>query len=289
MIELESLQESIESRKSEIENRVDKLEEGKKARDVRKREILLKEMKQVLAKLNEVDKNIVKDLKGEAFDFLRGMRKINEEIAAFKDSLEKAPESNRSWKTEVNAMKAKVANLEMEEFVSCLDISVGIQPGLMITGFEKVSDAIYLETPVLDSKAFYLAFPEHLSTFEETNYNVNYFNIRIYSLSEDASFKLTSLLLQKTIVTMTGLVLDVGAKILEEGTVGSMMKKKKTELSEDGKYINIKLRRPGKMVGKISVHLLGSNIVTHFSIMRLPPTLLRATLPWEMRALASST
>ena len=42
-----SLQESIESRKSEIENRVDKLEEGKKARDVRKREILLKEMKQV--------------------------------------------------------------------------------------------------------------------------------------------------------------------------------------------------------------------------------------------------
>ena len=96
MIELESLQESIESRKSEIENRVDKLEEGKKARDVRKREILLKEMKQVLAKLNEVDKNIVKDLKGEAFDFLRGMRKINEEIAAFKDSLEKAPESNRS-------------------------------------------------------------------------------------------------------------------------------------------------------------------------------------------------
>ena len=261
LIELESLQESIESRKSEIENRVDKLEEGKKARDVRKREILLKEMKQVLAKLNEVDKNIVKDLKGEAFDFLRGMRKINEEIAAFKDSLEKAPESNRSWKTEVNAMKAKVANLEMEEFVSCLDISVGIQPGLMITGFEKVSDAIYLETPVLDSKAFYLAFPEHLSTFEETNYNVNYFNIRIYSLSEDASFKLTSLLLQKTIVTMTGLVLDVGAKILEEGTVGSMMKKKKTELSEDGKYINIKLRRPGKMVGKISVHLLGSNIV----------------------------
>ena len=45
MMELESLQESIEGRKCEIENGVDRLEEGKKARDVKKREILLKEMK----------------------------------------------------------------------------------------------------------------------------------------------------------------------------------------------------------------------------------------------------
>jgi len=261
MIELENLQECIERRKCEIETGVDKLEEGKKARDVKKREFLLKEMKQVLAKLNEVDKNIVKDLKGEAFDFLRGMRKINEEIAAFKDSLEEAPESNRSWRTEVNALKGKVENLEMEDFVASLDISVGIQPGSMITAFEKVSDAIYLETPVLDSKGLYLAFPEQLPTFEEANFNVNYIEIRIYSLGEDASFKFTSLLLQKTIVTMTGHVPDVGTKVLEEGSVGSMMEKKKAELSKDGKYVSVKLRRPSKIVCKISVHLLGSNVV----------------------------
>ena len=62
--ELNSLQESVRVTKVDIETGVDLLEEGIKARDVERRKILLCEMKKMLGNLNDVDKRIVKDLKG---------------------------------------------------------------------------------------------------------------------------------------------------------------------------------------------------------------------------------
>ena len=90
LMELDILQDNVNERKYDIENGVDEMEEGKNARDEKKRKILLNEMKNVLAKLNEVDKEILKDFKGEAFDFLRTLRKINNEIDILKSSLKSA-------------------------------------------------------------------------------------------------------------------------------------------------------------------------------------------------------
>ena len=260
LLQLDNIQGTVNVKKYEIEAGVDEMEEGKKARDVKKKEILLYELKKVLVKLNEVDKSIVKDLKGEAFDYLRGLRKINDEIVSFKSSLMNAPESDRNWKTEVNSLEAKVESLEMEDFVQCLKISVGIQPGSMMTGFERVVDAIFLETPALESKGLSLDIPELMPTYQAKDFNPNYLEIKIYNLSDSSSCKFSSMMLQKTMITMTGQVHDIGTKVLEECSVEFKMEKK-AQISEDGKSLTIKLLRPRNMVAKISVHLLGSNIV----------------------------
>ena len=58
LLQLDNIQGTVNEKKYEIEAGVDDMEEGKKARDVKKKEILLYEMKKVLAKLNEVDKTM---------------------------------------------------------------------------------------------------------------------------------------------------------------------------------------------------------------------------------------
>ena len=52
-----------------------------------------------------------------------------------------------------------------------------------------------------------------------------------------------------------------GVSVLEECSVWSKLEKKKAVVSEDGENITVHMRRPTNMFGKISVDLLGSNIV----------------------------
>ena len=52
-LELQDVCRKLQEKKSEIEVGMDNLEKGKIARDVQKKEILLREMKQVLTILNE--------------------------------------------------------------------------------------------------------------------------------------------------------------------------------------------------------------------------------------------
>eukprot|EP00092_Neocalanus_flemingeri_P016904 GFUD01018283.1.p1 GENE.GFUD01018283.1~~GFUD01018283.1.p1 ORF type:complete len:1018 (+),score=268.26 GFUD01018283.1:39-3092(+) len=257
--ELQHLQEGIFKKKCEVEDGVDKMEEGKKARDVKKKEILLKEMKKILAKLNEVDMQVVKDVKGEAFDYLRSMNKIDIEVAAIKETVTNAPvDDERSCRTEVNAIRTKVENLGMEEFVDCLKLSVNTQPGSMAAAFDRISDAIFLETPALSSKCFYLVIPEKLPTFKMADFNPKFIDIQLHIVSENTQATFSSVLLQKLMVTMT----CVGTnRVFEECTVWSKVEKNKTAVSEDGRCISVQLQRPDNTIGKISVLLLGSNIV----------------------------
>jgi len=247
MEELQSLQESVRDTKVSIETGVDLLEEGIKARDVERRKILLCEMKKLLGKLNEVDKRIMKDLKGEAFDFLRNMRRVSDEIETFKAAVvESSPETNRNLRNEVDALTSKVKNLEMDDFVGCLDISVATNSESMMFGFEKVADGIFLESPVLNSKSLSL---EVLPSTADAP-NPNYLEIKINS-----TYKFSSLLLQKTMITMTG----ADSKVVEECSVWGKIEKNKGEVSENGKLVLVKLQRP-RNAATISVTLLGSNI-----------------------------
>ena len=70
----------LRATKCAIEDAMGNLERGKKARDVGRKEILLTEMKQVLAMMAENENKVVKDLKGEAFDMIRSISKILDEV-----------------------------------------------------------------------------------------------------------------------------------------------------------------------------------------------------------------
>ena len=54
------------------------MENSKKGRDMKRKEILLREMKLILAKLDEEDKRVMGELKSEAFDLIRVSNKYEE-------------------------------------------------------------------------------------------------------------------------------------------------------------------------------------------------------------------
>ena len=264
ILELHDLQRSLKIKKSAIEVGVDNLEDGQKARDVKRKEHLLREMKQVLTELNKIDREVEKDMKGEAFDFLHSINKITDEIATMKDSLIDPLDQNESkWKTEVNALKARIVNMECDEFVSCLSISVSIQLGAMAAAVERVSDSIFLETPLLNPKHFFLEMPEKqpLAAFQLAYNNPNYVDVRIHFVGEGSPSTISFFLLQKLMMTLTCQLPGHGIRVMEDCSVWSKMEKKKAVVSKDGTCITVQLKRPNFTVCKISVHLLGSNIV----------------------------
>jgi len=238
----------LKATKCAIEDAMDNLERGKKARDVRRKEILLTEMKQVLAMLSETDNKVVKDLKGEAFDMIRSISKVIDEVN---------PQHNAQQKNQF--VKDKVKSLGLDEFLRSLDVSVSVQPGFMTSAMEKISDAIILDSPVLNSKQMILELPEKLTSFQPVDYNPKYVDINIYSVSDSMTF--TPLVLKQLVVEVTGLMPDKGRFVLEERSVWSMLEERKSKIGEDGGCITVQVRRPNNIFGRISVRVLGSNIV----------------------------
>ena len=113
-------------------------------------------MKQVLATIDDTETNIIKDLKGEAFDLLRSISKINEAATAMKDTVNNGAQDDAKFKNDIEALKVEANKLGIDYFVSSLDMFVNIQPGSMALAFEKITDAIFLHTPVLIQNSFSL-------------------------------------------------------------------------------------------------------------------------------------
>ena len=259
-LELQDVCRKLQEKKSEIEVGMDNLEKGKIARDVQKKEILLREMKQVLTILNDTDTKIVKDLKGEALDLIRMISKIGQAASALKDLVNNGTQDDAKWKDDVEALKDKVQNLRLDEFLSSLDMSVSIQPGSMATAFEKISDSIFFQTPVLHPKLFLLELPERLPSFQAANCNPKFVDVQIFTVGEGHTFTpmvLTKLMLDLTYYQMPG----QGRVVMEETSVWTKMEKNKAWLSEDGGLVTVQVKRPNNIIGKISVRVLGSNIV----------------------------
>ena len=151
MRELEVLSEKMCNKEYELDIEVYRIEEETKARNSEKKEIPLKEMKQVLVKLNNVEGKVVKDLKLDAFALLHVARNLSDEVSTFKDAVESASDFNRSLKSEFLSLKDNVDLLKTEDLVSCMNISVQVEQGLMHTGFDQVLQSISLERPALKS------------------------------------------------------------------------------------------------------------------------------------------
>ena len=151
MRELEVISEKMCNKEYELNIEVYRIEEEIKARNSEKKEILLKEMKKVLVKLNNIEGKVVKDLKVDAFALLHVARNLSDEVSTFKDAVENASDFNRSWKSEFLRLKDNVDFLKTD-LVSCMNISVQVEQGLMHTGFDQVLQSISQETPALKSK-----------------------------------------------------------------------------------------------------------------------------------------
>ena len=66
--EVTVLSRRLRKYRSDIQKHIDGIEKGKSERDKKKKEMMLREMKRVLSKLENDEKKVVADLKSEAFD-----------------------------------------------------------------------------------------------------------------------------------------------------------------------------------------------------------------------------
>jgi len=263
LLELNHLESSLRQRKNEIEVGVENLEGKKKVRDHERKEILLLEMKHLLSRLNETDKKVTTNLKADAFDTLRNIGKVTERIVDMRKSFDGLNGKSDELKVKIQSMKSEIKKLGIEEFSKCLDISVSQAPGAMNLAFEKAADAVYLKTPNLNPKKFCM----------EAGLENSCVQVKIYSLNDESPSTLSShVLLQNMSISMMSYLPEGGVRTMEESSIQSKIEKKAAVVSEDGRYVTVKMKRPGSMFGHISVHLLSCNIVNSPLHIQFPET-----------------
>ena len=114
---LRALEANLKQQEDVLKTGVDHLEDGKKTRDIKRKEIMLNEVKKVLSNLHETDKNLVKELKSEVFDQLRAMNKVEKEVNKLIDTVKVTDNQDVSIMVEaVLEVQSKVEGLQLEHF-----------------------------------------------------------------------------------------------------------------------------------------------------------------------------
>lgn len=265
--EIEKAKEHLGGLKETVQKSIFLLEENKNAREIKRKEILLKEMKIILSKLSYNETKVISETKSAAFDVLVMVSRLEDEAKAMEAYLGDAPDDNRSWRSEVNSLLRKIQEQRFDEFVKTLQLSVGSVPsGSLNQVHDLMSDSVYLQTPSFSPKSFSLRIPESNPNFDRSGseYYPHYFEVQVLSNVDDLGFP--PFLLKRMSITMT---CPQSQTELLDDTVWSKVENKRAKVSDTGKCVNIWIKRPKNMMCAISVKLLCSNIhqspqVQHF-------------------------
>ena len=153
--EREILLDKLSQAKKSIELGITKMENSKKDRDKRKKEIVLKEMKCILAKLDEEDKKVMGELKSESLDMLRRCNMFEEEIKMISSSISVQGQVATDHEILANyrSLQRRLDNVGFPSFADCLDLSVGSVPAGSMPLVEELTDSIFLKTPSFSGKS----------------------------------------------------------------------------------------------------------------------------------------
>ena len=248
--EFDNLYTDLQEKKMAIEEASNKLESERKERYEKKKDILMKEMKKALAVMNDTDVQVVHDLQQDTFDMITTVSEIIEEVDALKES---------GSIGDIKSLMDKVNGLGLLEFVENLDVSMTIQPSVISSAFEKIADAFVLNSPILKPKMFFLEIPERLPSYQANKFNPSSFEIQIHRGSESITFN--PIVLENLMINITCQVPGQDKVVLDVGSVWTRMEKMKARISDDEGHITVQLKRPNNIVGRLSVMVLGSNIV----------------------------
>ena len=225
MHELRMFEVRLSSKTTEIELKIDNLDATRKSREDERKSIVLKEMKKVLVVLNDVDKKVSQDLKVEAFDNIRGMSKLRQEILSLEEKLRHGnwdPEGTEVVE-ELNQLKNKASILEESFSVENLSLSVsGSQDHMTFLG-DSIRNAVYLKTPELDPQHFSLDCSPMLSPLALKDTQLK-FSVHCSLPTQRFSQQALAKLVLRIYCWEESHPLS--RKVLEEGTMVEMIKKK---------------------------------------------------------------
>ena len=239
--ERKNLEEKFTNLKRSIVGGIDGMESSKGKRDLRRKECVLKVMKMILSNLEAQDKEVMNELKSEAFDLMRVCDKFEAELAQLSSV------SCSQLVTDIRDLDRKVDCLGIEPFVESLDLAVDSEPFDSASLMETMRDAIYLKTPSVSPRSFSLVLPEMGCPAPVWDI----LKLEVHVKQEGLSFN--PFILKR-------LMFSVGFADLENCSLLSKMENKTGEISADGRVFSFWTRKRTNMTCRLSVKFLSSNI-----------------------------
>ena len=94
-----------------------KMESEKKARDDRRKEIVLEVLKASLKTLHDIDSELVKEIKSEVYDKKEAIENLDEKLTRFIKSVKSSEAEDEEWmRAAVKELTDNVAALQLEQF-----------------------------------------------------------------------------------------------------------------------------------------------------------------------------
>ena len=127
--ECEVICQTLYKKRNGIFENIEALEKEREQRQLKKKEIMLREMKRVLALLNETEKNLIHELKADAMDKVNILTRLSENSRELRDEIgisELKEDSGNilRWKEHLRALKKKIADVDSDFLESCLALEV---------------------------------------------------------------------------------------------------------------------------------------------------------------------
>ena len=138
MEELTSLKDDCEkvfanlhAKRQKIFTRLENLDKEAGKREQRRKEVMLREMKLVLAVLSETEKNVVTEFKAEAMDKMALVSKMGENFRELRDEIaiavmKKETGQVSKWNEDLESLKKQMAEVDLDFLEKCLDIQLNV-------------------------------------------------------------------------------------------------------------------------------------------------------------------
>ena len=115
--DLRELQKKLKEQGGLISRGFKKMESEKKARDERRKEIVLEGLKASLKTLHDMDSDLVKEIKSEVYDKKEAIENLDEKVTSFIKSVKSSEAEDEEWmRAAVKELTDNVAALHLEQF-----------------------------------------------------------------------------------------------------------------------------------------------------------------------------
>ena len=122
---------NLHAKRHKIFTRLENLDKEAAGRERRRKEVMLREMKLVLALLSETEKNVVTEFKAEAMDMVSLVSKVGESFRELRDEIAIAAMKNETgkvskWTEDLETLKKELAEVDVDFLEKCLDIQLNV-------------------------------------------------------------------------------------------------------------------------------------------------------------------
>jgi len=250
--ELEEFSKEVINKKQKVNSRVEALVKNKTARDVMRKEVLLREMKQILAMLTVIDDSIVKEFKVEAYEKGNEATNIFEAVNSLHCDVKHKNGNMTKWKDDLDGLRQQFKKLGLEFLSQNAELAIKTHPAEIVKLREMYCDAVFYSTQSLNPKQFTLNLVPI-----ETSTGVNNM-VTIQILHPNNSLMLQSLALQNLKITVSDPQAGI---VLEQTTAWEKLKKKQALLDNQFNIsqLNIQLKKQ-KTFTLVSVKMFETQI-----------------------------